>query len=204
MNITEAMNVLSIEGRGEEARQIVDAAAQAAQRRYRTVLDDDSRTDEYKREELRSLYDSELEALTARLTELAAATQRRIDADFQNAFGIAGLPGDPASLAISRRDATDRVAAVERSSDLQALIRDSTPGDEVLARAAGAKALRQRDADSVNVFLETRPELDAAVTRLWEAERRTVRDEKGQARPRNAGGVLNSMAVLALKPTLAI
>jgi hypothetical protein len=81
-------------------------------------------------------------------------------------FGISELRGDPASLTISRRDAMDRVEKVETTDQALALLARAT-GDEVLARTVAQWGYERRNADVVNAFLETRPELDADFNELW-------------------------------------
>ncbi len=57
------------------------------------------------------------------------------------AFGTGGLPGDPATVAVSYRDAQDRAAAITSSTDAAALLaRAERSGDEPLARAVAGQA----------------------------------------------------------------
>ncbi len=88
----------------------------------------------------------------------------------QRAFGVAGVPGDAATVAVSMRDAQDRVAALSSGREAVALLaRAETSGDEVLARAVAAHAFDQATAQGgisgldddwstvVNDFADTRP-----------------------------------------------
>lgn len=83
-------------------------------------------------------------------------------------FGTASLPGDPASLTISRRDAMDRVARLEKSQEGIALLGQAVAiGDDVLARAVAHWGYERRDANVVNAYLNVRPQADAAMNELW-------------------------------------
>ncbi len=57
------------------------------------------------------------------------------------AFGTGGLPSDPATVAVSYRDAQDRAAAITSSTEAAALLaRAERSGDEPLARAVAGHA----------------------------------------------------------------
>lgn len=84
-------------------------------------------------------------------TDDMAALQQRTDGDsearkaqlMRSVFGTAGIPGDAASLAMSARDAAERVAQIDPTdwySAQQLLDRAEVNGDEVLARQVAAAA----------------------------------------------------------------
>ncbi len=127
---------------------------------------------------------AEAKAAMADLAQQAAAdaaTTRR--ASMAKAFGVAGVPGDPASLAISMRDAMDRAAALTSGRDAVALLdRAATSGDEVLARAVASHSFAQATAPGisgldddwstvVNTFADTRPTAADAIRTLIDLNR---------------------------------
>jgi hypothetical protein len=118
-------------------------------------------------------YSSVMAALASRLTAAANTAGKQDATDASNVFGVAGLPGDAASLAISRRDAADRVADVTDPTQRQALLASAVRnGDNTLARALVQAAVESGDLDTVNAFTEAFPELNDAVERLWIAQHR--------------------------------
>jgi hypothetical protein len=98
------------------------------------------------------------EAIAARIAQAyvkasddMAALQARTSGDVETrkvkllrqVFGTAGLAGDPASLSMSARDASERVAQIDPSdwrSAQELLDRAEINGDEVLARQVAAAA----------------------------------------------------------------
>lgn len=173
MDSCEAMNVLARAGRRAEAQEIVEREAEAAQAEYRSIEADETRTAEFKRHEIQRAYEARRTRLDEKLANLAKSAAKAEQQDAIRLFGTADLPGDTASLTISRRDAADRVASVQNRQELQELLsRANRSGDEVLARAVAEKALELRDVDTLNAFLADRPQLDAAAQRLWDAARR--------------------------------
>lgn len=97
------------------------------------------------------------------------ASTDRVDAS--EVFGVKGLPGDPASLAISRRDAGDRVAQAESNEERREMLARATrSGDEVMARAIAQHATEGGDAKTMEQFIADRPNLEAAAQRVWNAE----------------------------------
>jgi hypothetical protein len=187
---TEAINVLIRAGRAKEAEELIDRTAKSAQARYREIDADGSRTADYKREEKARIYEGIRSRLKDELNGLAKSAKEAEQRDIARAFGTVGISGDAATLIISRRDAADRVAAVENSEELRKLLARATrTGDEVLARAVAEKALENEDSKTLYAFLEDRPHLDAEVQRLWDAAHR-----------RRGGGMGPTMALMALRP----
>ena len=113
--------------------------------------------------------------LATKLTAAAsrAATQDSIDA--ARVYGVAGLSGDPASLAISRRDAGDRVADITDPQQLCGLLATAVRnGDEVLAHAIAEAAVKSGDLSTTTLFQQSYPKLSDAVERLWSAEHKRM------------------------------
>ncbi len=93
----------------------------------------------------------------------------------RTAFGTAGIPGDPATVAVSYRDAQDRAAGLTSSGNALALLsRAERSGDEPLARAVAGHAhdmsmgdhLDPGWGDVVDTFTASRPSAAAAVSTL--------------------------------------
>lgn len=79
--------------------------------------------------------------LATELTPTANIASTQYKADAAAVFGTAGLPGDPATLVISRRDAGERVADENDSIKLQRLLDQAVlTGDDVLSHAIAEKA----------------------------------------------------------------
>jgi hypothetical protein len=87
-------------------------------------------------------------------------------------FGVGGIPGDAGSLAISSRDAADRVASASAEELRDLLDRATRSRDEVLARAVVQRAIEEGDPKVVNDFTARRPELLDPTERLWDRARR--------------------------------
>lgn len=172
MELKDALKSLHAAGRSQEAADLVAEAAKRATGAYREITQDRSRTEEYTRRALAQHYVGTRKAVEKRIMDMGATAARSDRGDAEAVFGVRGLPGDAASLVISRRDASDRVANVEDQAELrQLLTRATRAGDEVLARAVAERAVEKQDADTMNQFLADRPELDAAGQRLWDARR---------------------------------
>ena len=196
MDASEAMSVLERAGRGAEAREVVDQLATSAHAAYEQINSDDTRTADYKRDELARHYAGVREEAARALRRLAESTQAAERRDAGRVFGTDGLAGDAASLMISRRDAADRVAAATNSSELRELLTRATrSGDEVLARAVAEKAVEFSDVETMNKFLANRAHLDDAAQRLWDAARH---------HESLSHGLGNTMALYALRPPGAI
>lgn len=170
MESSEAMAVLTRAGQGEEAREIVNRASASAQARYREIEDDDTRTPEYQHDEVQRVYERTRSDVNEKLNKLAETAAQAENRDAVRIFGTADLSGDAATLAISRRDASDRVSAIQSRDELRDLLaRANRSGDEVLARAVAEKALDNQDMDTLNAFLADRPRLNDAAQRLWDS-----------------------------------
>ncbi len=134
-------------------------------------------TDDHKRAAIARVYAQAHEKMT-RLTAESGADDADVKArSNRRAFGSDDLPGDRGSLAISSRDAADRVAGLTTSADAAALLERAEMGsDEVLARAVASHAHRQstdgltaRDpgwGDVVDTFAATRPAATDAIGTL--------------------------------------
>lgn len=172
MNTQEAIKALTAAGKTGEVTALLDREGASAARIYEEIRQDHTRTEEYKRWMMANAYTGRRQRVDKELSTMASRVVRVDRDDAERVFGVKGLPGDAASLAISRRDAADRVAGVTVASELRELLRRATrTGDEVLARAVAEKALDNQDADTLNQFIADRPEVDAAVERLWNANR---------------------------------
>jgi hypothetical protein len=114
----------------------------------------------------------------------------------RKAFGIADLPGDPATAAVSYRDAQDRVAGITGTPDAHALLaRAQRSGDEPLARAVAAHAYDMRGSfdgiangddtstwtSVLQAYIDERPEKARAVQTLL-----TAKDQKLQSQVTDA------------------
>lgn len=115
-----------------------------------------------------------MQELRQRAAEDAAAGSRTAT---QKAFGVSNVSGDPAMLAVSMRDAMDRLATVTNSRDAAALLnRADSVGDEVLARAVANHAFTQATnafgrldpgwSEIVNNFAANRPSAATAIEGL--------------------------------------
>jgi hypothetical protein len=192
MDASEAMQMLVRAGRGEEARDVVNRAADSAQAAYRRIRSDDTRTDEFKTEEMKRTYQQVRSEVASKLTRLAQTAQHSERRDAGRVFGTDGVAGDPASLIVSRRDAADRVASVKQASQLRDLLSRATKsGDEILARAVAERAVENGDAATLNAFLADRPQLEEPAQGLWNAAR------TGDNLNVRFG---NTMALFALRP----
>lgn len=170
-------NVAAIDRSGNRAElvEMLTDAAKSAERRYAAIRQDATRTDAFKAEEIGRAYDSIDADVTRRIEQMAAPVARAERADLTRLFGVDGVSGDAATLAISRRDAADRVAAAESEAErLRLLETATTSGDEVLARAVAEAAFRNRSQRAFEAFLADRPQLHDAAKRAWDREVRDV------------------------------
>jgi hypothetical protein len=168
----EAIKILTQAGRSDAAVEIMEKHHRGAEATYRAIQDDPDLNDEAKQSRQASHYLGVMETVGRQLTDMASRVRSVDHDDAGEIFGVKGLDGDPASLAISRRDAADRVASsgsVQEKRDL--LARATRSGDEVLARAVVEWAVQARDSKTVNQYLETRPHHDEGLKRLWDAQR---------------------------------
>jgi len=97
----------------------------------------------------------------------------------RTAFGTSDIPGDPASVSISYRDAQDRADSLNDPNDAARLLaRAEQSGDEPLARAVAAKSFEMHSArigagnsawaSVVDDYTATRPRAATAVQTLAE------------------------------------
>jgi hypothetical protein len=172
--LSRSIDVLIRAGRSDELGDLYDKTSRHAQARFDEVRGDDSRTADWKREELDRISKNVRADLETKVTALAAGAERDERGDAERVFGTTGLHGDSASLTISARDAADRVANAGRNGeDLDALLERATRnGDEVLARAVGEHAIRTGNRHLFDEFVRPRNELGDAAHRLWERHRR--------------------------------
>lgn len=171
MDRSEAIKQLVRGGQQDAVVEAIDRHADRVGRAFEQIRADSSRTDDYKRWALAVASHQASRGLTDELVGMAGRAVLADRDDAARAFGTHGLTGDPASLVISRRDAGDRVAAITTGEELRELMARATrSGDEVLARAAAERALEMGDTKTLNKFIEDRPQLEAAVERLWKAE----------------------------------
>jgi hypothetical protein len=189
--IDTALRMLSRLGRSGDADQILTNAENA--RTYAGLEADTEHNDDWLRTAYARAYTAAMSNLASRLTTAAdrAAVQDRDDA--ARVYGIKGLPGDVASLTISRRDAGDRVAAITDSPALRALLDTAVRnGDDVLAHAIAERAVGLGDSDLAGAFQAAYPQLSDAVERLWDCQHRRV----------STLDVTTAWRVAALKPAL--
>lgn len=177
-------------GIDDKTRTTIDLIRQRYSSTIEEIRADNSRTEDYKRSEMAR------EFITARrrINDLAAkstaeATNRRRSLESQ-VFGIGALSGDAGSLAISRRDASDRVAQLkDEAAALDLLVRADRSGDEPLAQALAERAVVDDWADVANAFVETRPHLKSALSEIWNTKKPGIVSEMAEAQ-----------ATLILKP----
>jgi hypothetical protein len=140
---------------------------------YAALDADRDHNDRWKMQRYAQTYTNVLSTLARRLTAAANAADKQDATDAANVFGVAGLPGDVASLSIARRDAADRIANVTDPAGRQNLLAQAVRnGDTTLARAIAQAAVESSDLDTVNQFAEAFPNLNDATERLWNAQHR--------------------------------
>jgi hypothetical protein len=168
VNRQDAIRRLVAAGEAGEAHTLIKERVSSAQALYEQIEGDGRLSEDYRRHKLSKAFVSARDQLESELLERASRVVVADREDASSVLGIEGLPGDRASLIISRRDAADRVAAITDRSELREMLRRATrTGDEVLARAIAERALDERDEKTMNQFLEDRPDLDGPVNRLW-------------------------------------
>jgi hypothetical protein len=135
--------------------------------RFEAVRRDTSRTPDWHKLRLAELW-LDMQAEVTQVREQAAADgQAHIRSLTRKAFGTDGISGDAGSLAISMRDAADRVAQVENRDELVRLLDGAThSGDEVLARAVARQAFERGDTDLLDTYTSIRPEAAASLGKL--------------------------------------
>jgi hypothetical protein len=149
---------------------------------YDNIRQEPGRTPEWRRQQLARLYrEARTESNVAMETHKAAQAQRKRSFE-SKVYGLGGIAGDPASLAISRRDAGDRAANLKNDAEAQTLLeRAERSGDEPLARAIAEQAISSGWLNTTNAFLDRRPHLDEAVNELWSVTARSLQDDIREA-----------------------
>ncbi|WP_420123719.1 hypothetical protein [Nakamurella sp.] len=171
--VTEAMNTLAAFGQGAEGQEVLSQAVEKARARYDSILADATISEDYRKQLLAKAWQQHGDEVTAKLTSMAKVAAASDVNDASSVFGVKGLPGDVAQLAMSRRDAADRVKDILRGDQLMDLLNQATrSGDEVLARAVADQATQIGDAGVVNKFAADRPHLADKVERLWNVHNR--------------------------------
>jgi len=189
---TSALQALQRLGQSAVAQPLLAEAADEIAAVSSPIQADTSRSDSYKLTTQARLYSSVITALAGKLTDTASTAGAQDASDAANVFGIKGLPGDAASLSISRRDAGDRVANITDPIQRQQLLESAArTGDDTLSRAIVASAMDFNDSDTVNQFMSLYPSLSPAAERLWDAAHRKS----------NAVDLSAAWQLAALKPT---
>lgn len=175
MTITEAqqacrtaLSTLQQLGHSADAGPLLDAAAEQGVTSYGVIAADTTHSDSWKTQRYAQVYTSILTGLARELAAAADSASTQYSHDCAQVFGTAGLPGDPAVLAISRRDAGERVAQVNDPTALQRLLDQAVRVSDVpFAHAVVEQAILICDADTVTAFTAAFPALADAVDRLW-------------------------------------
>jgi len=183
----------------ETVHEAVDRIQQRHAGRVATIRGDQTRTEEWRRLELAKEYTemrAELTSAQEQIVRDRADHTRRLT---RRLFGTEGLPGDAASLAISQRDAADRVSRVQSLTELGLLLeRADRAGDEVLARACAQQAY-EMDATVVgDAFLETRPRLRDDLHELWNSGEGQPQSRQGQFQDQMAAATLRPVELRGL------
>jgi hypothetical protein len=191
MERQEAVDKLYAAGQTDEVAALAKTAAERVQPQYDAIEADDRLTDEAKTEALASIWARADDELTADLVRRAERVVSTDKSDAHKVYGVEGLPGDAASLTISMRDASQRVAELKTNEELRSTLEQATRvGDEVLARAVVQKAIQHGVVEVVNAFAADRPDLVAPVQRLWKVQR-----------SRGEGAVAITMALSRMRPS---
>lgn len=169
MNRDEALGVLTKAGMSRQAVEMATGINNFLAQTCDSIRQDATWSSDYKRQRIAAAYLNTRAKVDEQLIKMAGGVARQEKTDAATVFGVRNLPGDPASLSVSRRDAGDRVSQIQDSEELRALLaRAERNGDEVLARAIAERALELSDIDTMNDFLGTRPAFDDAAQRLWD------------------------------------
>lgn len=170
---TTALQTLQRLGQSALAEPLLTEAADEIAAVSSPIDLDTSRSDSYKLTAQAKLYINVIGALAGKLTAAANTAGAQDAADAASVFGIKGLPGDVASLAISRRDAGDRASNITDPIQRQRLLKQAArTGDDCLSRAIVQSAFDFNDPDTINAFMSAYPDLAPAVQRLWDAAHR--------------------------------
>lgn len=147
--------------------------AAEANRMFASSLDmiraDESRTPEWRKAQIARVH-RQVAAEATRLVQERdrGLGQKRRELEHR-LFGPGTTSGDPASLAISRRDAGDRAASLKTEAEAAELLsRAERSNDEPLTRAILERAYEMDWVDVANQFLEVRPYLSIPLHDLWD------------------------------------
>ncbi|PTU56967.1 hypothetical protein DBB34_06550 [Sphaerisporangium cinnabarinum] len=166
MDTNQAIEKIVAAGGADELRTTLDKHATSATREYEDIRSQEDYTEDARRRLLSEAYDRRKASLDNDLAQLASSAGEVDRSAVGRAFGTTGLPGDPASLTISLRDAQDRVAKIRDEDELETLLgRATRSGDEVLARAVAARAAEIGKTYGVEEFVRVRPDLKLDVDR---------------------------------------
>jgi hypothetical protein len=192
-SISAALTSLQRLGLTDTASAILDQAENTS---AYTALDTDT---EHSQSWLTSAYAAKyisvMTTLARQLTAAASTAGTQDQTDAASVYGVKGIPGDPAALATSKRDAGDRVADLDligNPGQLGDVLADAIrSGDTVMTRAIAETAIKSGDLDTTNTFADAYPNLADAVQRLWSAEHRKMTGQD----------VTTAWRVAALKPS---
>jgi hypothetical protein len=189
-NINASLATLRRLGASDKADAALDNAT--APDTYAALDADTEHNTDWLRTSYARKYISVVTALARTLTRLANTTGGQDQDDAARVFGIKGLPGDVASLGISRRDAATRAEDIgpDNIKRLTALTGAARTGDDVLAHALVESAFVYDDIDTVNAFVDAYPALSDATERLWNAAHRKMTEQD----------VMVAWRIAALKP----
>ncbi|HEX2577808.1 MAG TPA: hypothetical protein VHK88_15765 [Aquihabitans sp.] len=166
----QALYKLNAAGKADDALAAIRKHSDSLERVCKEIRNDNTRTESHKRWRMAVVSSQARLGTDHDLHRLAAGVTLTDRGDAARVFGVEGLPGDAATLVISRRDAADRVAKITDRNELRALLAQATrTGDEVLARAVAERAMAERDDKTLHAFCDDRPALDSAVERLWKS-----------------------------------
>jgi hypothetical protein len=192
-DINTALDTMRRLGLSDQASTLINQAGETAAATYSRLDADQTHSDSWKLGAYADAYINTMSGLARTLTTAAAIGGKEDQADAARVFGIKGLPGDVASLTISRRDAGDRIADISDSTQMQRLLDQAVRnGDDVLAHAIVEKAITTGTGDSAvtESFMSAYPDLSDAVQRLWTAQHHSL----------NSLDITTAWQVAALKP----
>lgn len=208
MDRQDAVRTLAAAGKTNQMLDLINTQAQAAVAEYDQIRADGTRTAEWIRWALAQAAQTWTTRVTNQLIDQASKVTTDDRSDRARVFGIAGLPGDVATLTILMRDAADRVneIATTRPEDLyDKLVQATNSGDEVLARQIAQWATENQSVRLMQQFLDDRPQLEAAGERLWNASRAAsdtmgVTWALGALIPSEVGSSFYQVEVVAAEP----
>lgn len=190
-SIDATLKQLRYLGCSDQAEGLLNDAAEQAQSHYAALDADSDHSESWKRQQYASRYIAVMGALSRNLAALVAGAAGQDKDDAARVYGVKGLPGDVASLTISRRHAQSAVEDISNPEELQRLLtRAARSGDDVLTRAIAEKAIQAGYQDVAEQFQTAYPDLAEAVSRLWAMEHGKV----------NAKSLHTFWLVAALKP----